>query len=416
MPSRRVTGKRPLVPPEVPLDHGDPSGHDRGHHEAAGVWTDDEGPAVRFLGHQAPRLMAYKALEYHPEPHEVPLDHGDPSGHVWNDMTVAGRAPRPLSEPERRAEELATSYLKAGIMSTGLVLQLFETLEEVQQLFSRAGRRKPKGKATSWATGAFTHGGVSGLRNGARRLPNVSRFLARFARDVMGATQFAAIATQRNGGGQAHCDFHNLPGSRNWLCPLTSFEGGGLWTQLEHGEDFNDDESIVVREVKPGCELKGKIIKAAKGKAFSFDPRKWHEVQPHEGDRVMFIAYTPRLSNLDPGHAEYLKGLGFRPYGEEEGVLEPEDQGAVSQPDKRVLVDNGGSCEASLIMLNEAHHQLLEDLQERSRSLRLLMEEEHMLAEDLRQTGKLVEEEAEKVQFSITQMLRQASQRLSRQD
>ena len=56
-------------------------------------------------------------------------------------------------------------------MGTTLVVQLFETLEEVQQLFTRASRRKPRGKATSWATGAFMHGGVSGLRDGAKRLP-----------------------------------------------------------------------------------------------------------------------------------------------------------------------------------------------------------------------------------------------------
>ena len=417
MPSRRVTGKRPLgphelrpeqdplEPPEVPLDSGDPSGHVSGHHEAAGVWTDEEGPAVRFLGGHGPCLMAYKAFEYHPEPPEVPLDSGDPSGHVWRNELTAVRALRPLSDPERRAEELAESYLKAGIMSTGLVMQLFETLEEVQQLFSRAKRRKPRGKATSWATGAFTHGGVSGLRDGAKRLPNVSKFLAKFAREVMGAEQFATIVVQRNGGGQVHCDSHNFPGSRNWLCPLTSFEGGGLWAQLENEESLKEGEEVVVKEVKPGYELKGKIVKTVKGRAFSLDPRRWHEVQPHEGERVMIIAYTPRLSNLDPGHAAYLKDLGFRPFGEEETVCEVACRDALE-----------GDCASSLLVLNETHYQLLEDLQERSRSLRFLMEEEHMLAEDLRQAGKLVEEESERVQQSIEGMLKQASSRLSRQD
>ena len=64
IPSRRITGKRPLAahegrvpadPPEsseVPLDHEDRSEHDVGHVEAAGVWTDadEEGPLVSFLG------------------------------------------------------------------------------------------------------------------------------------------------------------------------------------------------------------------------------------------------------------------------------------------------------------------------------------------------------------------------------
>ena len=73
---------------------------------------------------------------------------------------------------------------------------------------------------------------------------------------------------------------------------MTSFEGGGLWAQLEDEESLKEGEEVVVKEVKPGCELKGKVVKAEKGKAFSFDPRRWHEVQPHEGERVMVIAFT----------------------------------------------------------------------------------------------------------------------------
>ena len=228
-PSRRVTGKRPLVahevrpegdpaePSEVPSNYGDPLGPLSGHSEAAGVWTDEEGPAVRVLGDYVPRLMTCTSLEHHAEPSEVPSNHGDPLGHFCDHEAVAVRALRPLSEPERRAEDLAKSYLEANIMAPVLVLQLFETLEEVRQLFTRAARRKPKGRATSWATGAFTHGGVSGLRDGAKRLPNVTRFLAKFAREFMGAERFAAVAIQRNGGGKIHRDFQNFHGSRNWL-------------------------------------------------------------------------------------------------------------------------------------------------------------------------------------------------------
>ncbi|CAE7744641.1 unnamed protein product [Symbiodinium pilosum] len=457
VPARRVTGKRslevhesrtsdnPPEPPEVPLDHGVPPGHDAGHLEAAGVWTDEE-HMVGFLGTSVPRLMMCEPFSNHPEPPEVPVDHGDTPGALSSNSLLAVRALKALSEPERRAEELAESYLKAGIMGTTLVVQLFETLEEVQQLFTRASRRKPRGKATSWATGAFTHGGVSGLRDGARRLPNVTKFLAKFARELMKAEQFAAITIQRNGGGPAHRDFHNYPGSKNWLCPLTSFEGGGLWTQLGDEEALKDGVDVVMKEVKPGLEIKGKILEARRGKAFSFDPMKWHEVQNHIGERIMVIAYTPRLSNFDIAELEYLKGLGFRPFGEEEGEAGqggsdadrppsfqgPEGGSDADRPPSFQVPERGSDAdrppsfqdaakaamnhESPLLVLNEAQAQLLEDLQERSQALRLLLEEEYMLAEDLRQAGKLVEEETEKVQLSITHMLRQASERLSKQD
>ena len=194
--------------------------------------------------------------------------------------------------------------------------------------------------------------------------------------------------------------------------PLTSVEGGGLWTQLEDEESLKKGEEVAVEEVKPGCELKGRVVKAVKGKAFSFDPRRWHEVQPHEGERVTVIAYTPRLSNLDPGDAAHLKNLGFRPFGEKETICEVTYKDALLEPDAQINDDEEAGCASSLLVLNETHYQLLEDLQERSRSLRLLMEE----AEDLRQAGKLVEEESEKVQQSIEGMLKQASSRLSRQE
>ena len=450
-PVRRITGKRslephevrggeaPPEPREVHPDHGDPVGRDLGHSEAAGVWTDsEEEPLIAVLGVNSPWLKTFRFSDAHPEPREVQPDHGDPVGRdlgrfrfsdahpeprevqpdhgdpVGRDLgRTALRPLKPFTNPERRAEELAGSYLKAGIMGTTLVTQLFETLEEVQQIFSRASRRRPHGKATSWATGAFTHGGVSGLRDGAKRLPNVTRFLTKFAREVMGAEQFATVVIQRNGGGRAHRDFHNYVGSRNWLCPLTSFQEGGLWTEFEDEESVKPEDVVVTKEVKPGVEIKGKIIETERGKAFSFDPMRWHEVQPHRGERVMMIAYTPRLSNLSKMEYDYLKDLGFLPFGEEESDLK---QGEVSCDP---FLEDGDSerdehvRSSSLISLNEAHCQLLEDLQERGQSLRLLLEEERLLAEDLRQTGNLVEEEAVRVQECIAQMYTRASQRLS---
>ena len=61
-----------------------------------------------------------------------------------------------------------------------------------------------------------------------------------------------------------------------------------------------------------------------------------HEAQPHAGDRVMVIAYTPRLSNLDGSEADYLKDLGFPIFGEEENQplydqVVPDPPGDVAQ-------------------------------------------------------------------------------------
>ena len=426
-PSRRITGKRPSVAheilpevdprgsSEVHRDPGHPAGHDIGHAEAAGVWTDEEDLALSFLNEGPPQLMVCKIRADHQESSEAPPDHEGWLESLQSPQ-VSVRKLKPLSDPERKAEELAESYLKAGVMASVLVLQLFETLEEVKQLFSRASRRQPTHKASSWATGVFTHGGVSGLRDGAKRLPAVTRFLAKFAKEVMGAKQFGTVAIQRNGGGRAHRDFHNFPGVRSWLCPLTEFEGGGLWTELDDMSEDNGELDIVEKEVKPGHRVKGRIIEAVKGKTFSFDPRKWHEVQPHRGERIMVIAYTPRLSNLSESDSEHLKKLGFSHYGEEEDAFEEGglEEGYFGGTEDLEVTPEG--LDSSLTLLNETHCQILEDLQERSKSLRLLLEEEQILAEDLRQARNLVEDEANKVQDCISQMYQRATERLSECD
>ena len=359
--------------------------------------------------------MVCKTRADHQESSEAPPDHEG-----WleglQSPQVSVRKLKPLSDPERKAEELAESYLKAGVMASVLVLQLFETLEEVKQLFSRASRRQPTHKASSWATGVFTHGGISGLRDGTKRLPAVTRFLAKFAKEVMGAKQFGAVAIQRNGGGRAHRDFHNFPGVRSWLCPLTGFEGGGLWTELDDMSEDNGELDIVEKEVKPGHRVKGRIIEAVKDKTFSFDPRKWHEVQPSRGERIMVIAYTPRLSNLSESDSEHLKKLGFSHYGEEEEAFEDcgLEEGYFGETEDLEVTPEG--LDSSLTLLNETHCQILEDLQERSKSLRLLLEEEQILAEDLRQARNLVEDEANKVQDCISQMYQRATETLSECD
>ena len=43
----------------------------------------------------------------------------------------------------------------------------------------------------------------------------------------------------------------------------------------------------------------------------SFNPRKWHETQDFDGDRVVMMTYTPRTSKLNQGDKQRLRALGF---------------------------------------------------------------------------------------------------------
>ena len=248
---------------------------------------------------------------------------------------------------------MAENFLKEDNVNSESMLSLFEVLEETRQVFSRASRRTPTNKASSWATGAFTHGGVSGLRNGSKRLPAVTSFFAKFARDVVGAEHFATVVVQKNGRGSIHRDFHNKPGSKNWVCPLTSCAGGGLWVQAEGLEPcyLQDVEALEEREVRPGTRVKGRVMKTEKGEPFAFDPTVWHEVQAHEGDRVMVVAFSPKLTNFDEeeSKSKYLSSLGFPLSGRENGEQLP----GIS-PVHEEFMSTYEAGEVSLVNLNEA--------------------------------------------------------------
>ena len=53
----------------------------------------------------------------------------------------------------------------------------------------------------------------------------------------------------------------------------------------------------------------------------SFNPKKWHETQKFEGDRVVLMTYTPRTTRLKHPQLQQLQELGFViPRGLDEGV------------------------------------------------------------------------------------------------
>ena len=47
------------------------------------------------------------------------------------------------------------------------------------------------------------------------------------------------------------------------------------------------------------------------GVPFYFHPRKWHAVQPWQGDRLVMVLYSPRGSNLHYKDRDELEFAGF---------------------------------------------------------------------------------------------------------
>ena len=337
---------------------------------------------------------------------EASVPSGVPSRRVTAKSSL--KALRTLSEPEVRAEEMARKLLQMESFEREDALQLFKHLEDAKQPFSRSSTRKPASKTTSWMTGMFTHGGVCGLRDGAKRMPKVTKYLALFAKKVMGIETFGAVGIVKNSSLGCHRDLHNHPNSVNIVYPLSEFSGGSIWVQ----GSATEDEEEVRREVRPGVWKVGTVKTFDGCRPVSFSPRRWHEVQPHDegSDRVVLVTYQPRLKNLKKEDRERLRVLGF-----ELGCDVPQEECLLKLVKKRQTHKDYG-LEGSLGQVNEAHQQLLEDLQERVAALRILLEEEQSLTEDLREARKDIENETYKATSAINEMIQHAEKAIKELD
>ena len=199
------------------------------------------------------------------------------------------------------------------------VLALYDKLEALGDTDLRIGK---KSCVSSWFSGAFVHGGKAGLRNNFKEYPNTTRYLASFGRKHAGGRTFSAFGIARNATLGLHRDSHNYKRSMSVVLPLSSFQGGGLWLQNEEVQE----EKQVSRTLPSGRTVNGELVELEKGNPLEFRPNIWHEVQPWEGDRVVFLMYTPRASKLSREHAQQLEDCGFVIDYDSLGMVEEEEE------------------------------------------------------------------------------------------
>ena len=142
-------------------------------------------------------------------------------------------------------------------------------------------------------------------------------------------------------------------------------------------------------------------------RAVYFAPRQWHEVQPHDGDRCVLVAYSPRTTNLGGKDRRELQNLGFNV---KELNQESEPLMGLFRKDAQETV------EKAMTVLNEANQQLIEDLQERAYALLMLLEEEQALNEDLREASAAVYEEAATISRTVGDMIQNVEGTLKEKD
>ena len=204
--------------------------------------------------------------------------------------TTSLRTMTSLTMLEQQVEELAEQYDVDERYDEQAVLQLYSLLERTQLQGSRAVNRRSQTTSTSWSAGMFTHGGVSGLRRTTRRMPATTAFLVKAAKELTGEKCFGVVAVTKGAQLRAHRDSHNDASTNNTVLALTDFQGGGLWVEGPPGDQW--------RQVASGRWVQGKTYELQPGVPLTFSPKRWHETQPFQGDRIVMMIYTPRVGNL----------------------------------------------------------------------------------------------------------------------
>ena len=131
--------------------------------------------------------------------------------------------------------------------------------------------------------GAYSFGGCHGITRLTYQRRSLVQLLNRYVGQVAPSARYSALAISEGATLGWHRDCHNLSGSRNWVIPLGSFQGGEIRVLME-GQ--RQDEADLSEHV-------GFRLDVAQGPV-SFDARRRHCVLPFTGDRVVLIGYTPR--------------------------------------------------------------------------------------------------------------------------
>ncbi|CAE7784940.1 unnamed protein product [Symbiodinium sp. CCMP2592] len=192
-------------------------------------------------------------------------------------------APHRVSDfGQHPAEEFARNCLQQGSGDSSSWAELAELLPDDES--TRETANDPLEKC--FITGAYNQGGITGVRRRCREFPACTRLLVALARIAFPGFKFTSVGLFRNMQTALHKDANNLPGSRNGICALSSFEGGQLRL---HRADGPVDLSL------------------SEG-PFQFDPFLEHETLPWaNGLRIVLVAFSvSRLERLTPEHRAVL--------------------------------------------------------------------------------------------------------------
>ena len=210
--------------------------------------------------------------------------------------TTTGEAHAQVSDaPEVLAEEL----LKRPICTRAEVERLFDMLPK------EVPPRREEGEAegSSFSTGCYSKGGITGLRHNTTAFPMATKLLARFACHIFQSTHFTTLSLFDGVKTPMHRDSRNGP-YPNGVCPISDFSGGHIWVEEEGG---------VLEMDTPKGRRPGRLLNVSGGPVMLEARERFHCTLPWQGRRLVLVAHVVAgLERLSADHGEVLSGLEFR--------------------------------------------------------------------------------------------------------
>ena len=219
-----------------------------------------------------------------------------------------------VAEPMHPADKLAQVLYKADRFQPKDLAELAVEVSKMSQQSERrinqptAGADSKSMRTCNFLTGAFTHGGMTGVRTSTRDHQWVARYLTAYLSRYTD-NLFAGVGLILNTEHGLHKDVHNLKGVSNVVLPVVT-SGGGVWIQDRSlGQSHSE---AVSRQVSEGKVVYGRNHTYRAHEAVCFQPDLWHESVQAKGQQLLLIGYTPRsLHKLSEADRQLLWETGF---------------------------------------------------------------------------------------------------------
>ena len=215
------------------------------------------------------------------------------------------------------ADVLAKQLFVQGLFRPKDLAAVAVEISKLSQDSSRMVRdsSEPQGEKLRkciFLAGAFSYGGMTGVKSNTRDHPWVARYLTAYLSQYSRGL-FAGVGLILNTDHELHRDLHNQWGIDNLILPVVT-SGGGLWIQDPDVKDVSQLESDdwVVKQKPKGKQVAGRVRLYKPHQIVKLQPDLWHESVSAAGQQLLPVGYTPHsLHKLDTADRDLLWSTGL---------------------------------------------------------------------------------------------------------